>query len=40
MRRSTTLTEVPRRVYGKRRVYRITEKGREAYDLYNKLKAL
>jgi len=40
VKRSTVEREEPRKIYGKRRVYRITEKGRKAYELYNSLKSL
>lgn len=40
VKRSRVEVEESRKVYGKRLVYRITEKGKKAYELYKSLKSL
>ena len=40
VKRSKIEREEPRKVYGKTRIYRITEKGKKAYKLYKNLKSL
>jgi len=40
VKRGTVEREEPRKIYVKRRVYKITEKGKKAYELYDNLRTL